>query len=87
MKKLLFAIALALAATFSACWRTVYDAGARVYRLYRSARDWLIEPFTAPTAAKEKKPPKPPKYITPHVLADRAERPRLSPTWRMCPST
>jgi hypothetical protein len=84
MKKVLFSIALALAAVFAHLWEPVAWLAYRVYRVYERARDWLVRPTRASVVKRTNKLP---QYIAPHALANRAERPRLSPTWRLCSST
>lgn len=85
------AIGLAIASTFTACWRTVADA--QVFQVYAKAKGWVIDVARgAVQMAKAWRPSSPAASAligaTAYVLKQvKRERPRYTATWRMAPST
>lgn len=90
----LMAACLALAAVFTACWRTTRDAADQVYLAYRQVKDWLAGhalsacKLATPKDETAKRPVVRLIQAKAFVLRlAKRERPELTGSWRMCPST
>lgn len=92
-RSLLALITLAMAACFTFCWRTVEDAAVQISNVYRTVKQRAFDviEYGLQLAAQ------PEPVVRPAVMLERArafqvrlakrERPEITGSWRMCPST
>lgn len=90
MKRFLLCIALAVASAFTWCWRTLDDTAYRVVRVYRRARDWLLDinPISLKPAVRNLPGPAVALIAAKQFLLRQVkrQRPVRMPCWSMCPS-
>lgn len=95
MKRSLFAfVALALASCLAACWRFLADPIGVVHRAYQEVKDFAAKFAISALKLAGKTPDDRMPAIVALVQAKafvirlaKRERPTITSTWRMCPST
>lgn len=93
-RSLLMFSCLAIASAFSAAWQPVREMAVAVYRTYKRAKDWLVDTiaYGFKLAGREDEGEAKPAVVLVQAkvfvlrLAKR-ERPVMTSSWRMCPST
>lgn len=94
MKRTLYAVCMLLAASFTACWRITTEATHQVVAVYRFAkeaiRDFCLSAVKTVATAFRLRSMLQVSLIqakTYVIRLAKRERPELTGSWRMCPST
>ena len=94
MKRTLYAVCMLLAASFTACWRITTEATHQVVAVYRFAKEAIRDFCLSAVGTVATKTADLIAQVTPLVQARayvmrlaKRERPELTGSWRLCPST
>ena len=93
-RSLLIVACLAIASAFAACWRPTCEMAVAVYRTYKRAKDWLVDTIAYGFKLAARDADGFARLAVPLIQAKafvmrlaKRERPELTGSWRMCPST